>query len=425
MQPPAEAAWSRDLRVLQTEPSRSRISSSLASIESQLRSGALNAGPEGGQVVHGTVQLVYALVFGTFGPMLQSVFNLTVLHKRSFQNCQSVMCTISGAMTRLFGGWAHSMSKKEVPMGLDNILKPGMREFYIKIGEPDEEAGTTGNKTFPRFEVALCFVWSCLLKSAERHGAIEHPDRVALVQLLDSWVSIPSGLWGAGRTDAVPGLMDEDAAKIVDDNSGDSPATVDMQALRELKKPLLRQRAAEMGVPADKIEAARDEDDEKGAMIKLILAISTVRSAQHQQQAQPQAQAQAQQQQPQAQPQAQLQPLTMSTGADPAAAPSVQRQIQMQALQRMQQGAGGPRIGSLHGPTAQPQQHQGMTAGTTVPQQQAQTPNPVVSTEPFDFARGDRLVLDRCFVRSRRKCKFSSSSYSSARSSDRSPYSFT
>ena len=270
MQPPAEAAWARDLRVIQTEPSRSRISSSLSSIESQLRSGALNNGPEGGQVVHGTVQIVYALVFGTFGPMLQSVFNLTVLHKRSFQDCQSVMCTISGAMTRLFGGWAHMMGKKEVPMSLENILKPGMREFYIKIGESDEEAGTT--KTFPRFEVALCFVWSCLLKSAERHGRAEHPQPGALVQLLDSWVSIPSGLWGAGRTGVVPGLMDEDAAKVVDDNSQDSPATVDMQALRELKKPLLRQRAAEMGVPADKIEAARDEDDEKGAMIKLIIA---------------------------------------------------------------------------------------------------------------------------------------------------------
>ena len=87
-----------------------RIEQRQASIESQLRSGALNAGPEGGQVVHGTVQLVYALVFGTFGPMLQSVFNLTVLHKRSFQYCQSVMCTISGAMTRLFGGWAHTVS---------------------------------------------------------------------------------------------------------------------------------------------------------------------------------------------------------------------------------------------------------------------------------------------------------------------------
>ena len=191
---------------------------------------------------------------------------------------------------------------------------------------------------------------------------------------------MPSGLWGAGRTGAVPGLMDEDAAKVVDDNSQDSPATVDMQALRELKKPLLRQRAAEMGVPADKIEAARDEDDEKGAMIKLIIAISTIRSAQQrqrQQQAQPQPQAPAQPQ-PQPQPQAQPQPLT--------------RQVQMQALQalqQVQQGTGGPRIGSLHGPTAQPQQHQGMTAGTAVPQQHGNAPTPrVVSTEPLDFCPG-------------------------------------
>ena len=47
-----------------------------------------------------------------------------------------------------------------------------------------------------------------------------------------------------------------------------SPVMVeDVHVLRQL-----RQRAEEMGVPADKIEAARDEDDEKGAMIKLITA---------------------------------------------------------------------------------------------------------------------------------------------------------
>ncbi len=33
------------------------------------------------QVVHSTVQLTYALIFGTFGPMLQSVFNLAVLYQ--------------------------------------------------------------------------------------------------------------------------------------------------------------------------------------------------------------------------------------------------------------------------------------------------------------------------------------------------------
>ena len=87
MQPPAEAAWSRDLRVIQTEPSRSRISSSLASIESQLRSGALNAGPEGGQVVHGTVQLVYALVFGTFGKVSPAVGRL--LRSLAWTHCTS------------------------------------------------------------------------------------------------------------------------------------------------------------------------------------------------------------------------------------------------------------------------------------------------------------------------------------------------
>ena len=41
----------------------------------------------------------------------------------------------------------------------------------------------------------------------------------------------------------------------------------DVHVLRQL-----RQRAEQTGVPADKIEAARDEDDEKGAMIKLITA---------------------------------------------------------------------------------------------------------------------------------------------------------
>ena len=51
------------------------------------------------QVVHSTVQLTYALIFGTFGPMLQSVFNLAVLYQREFQLCQSVLCTIAGALT--------------------------------------------------------------------------------------------------------------------------------------------------------------------------------------------------------------------------------------------------------------------------------------------------------------------------------------
>ena len=40
--------------------------------------------------MHNTVQLTYALVFGTLGPMLQAVFNLTVLYQRDFQLCQQV-----------------------------------------------------------------------------------------------------------------------------------------------------------------------------------------------------------------------------------------------------------------------------------------------------------------------------------------------
>ena len=48
--------------------------------------------------------------------------------------------------------------------------------------------------------------------------------------------------------------------------------SLDMQALRALKKPELRKRAAEMGASEEEIEAARDEDDEKAAMLRLIVA---------------------------------------------------------------------------------------------------------------------------------------------------------
>eukprot|EP01045_Picozoa_sp_COSAG04_P032118 COSAG04_NODE_6186_length_1390_cov_1.673896_2_plen_270_part_00 len=48
--------------------------------------------------------------------------------------------------------------------------------------------------------------------------------------------------------------------------------SLDMQALRSLKKPELRKRAAEMGASEEEIEAARDEDDEKAAMLRLIVA---------------------------------------------------------------------------------------------------------------------------------------------------------
>ena len=51
--------------------------------------------------------------------MLQSVFNLAVLYQREFQLCQSVLCTIAGALTRLFGSaW---------DMSLESILAPGIK----------------------------------------------------------------------------------------------------------------------------------------------------------------------------------------------------------------------------------------------------------------------------------------------------------
>ena len=46
------------------------------------------------------------------------------------------------------------------------------------------------------------------------------------------------------------------------------------RALLRLKKPELRRRAKEVGAPADEIEEARDEDDEKAAMVQLILKYS-------------------------------------------------------------------------------------------------------------------------------------------------------
>eukprot|EP01043_Picozoa_sp_COSAG02_P024790 COSAG02_NODE_1369_length_13028_cov_2.767345_3_plen_457_part_00 len=176
--------WEKDKKVIQTTVARSRIESSLAAIQAQLRTGCVQ-----GEVVHKTVQLTYALVFGTLGPMLQSVFNLSVLYQREFQLCQQVLCTIAGALTRLFGSAWH--------MSLASILAPGMREFSIRLT-------STKNKSFDRLEVAVCFVWAAFLQSAERNY-VSQP-------VLDSWGSIPNGMWGEGRTDPVPGLQREEAA---------------------------------------------------------------------------------------------------------------------------------------------------------------------------------------------------------------------
>ena len=176
--------WERDKRVIQTTVARSRIESSLAAIQAQLRTGCVQ-----GEVVHKTVQLTYALVFGTLGPMLQSVFNLSVLYQREFQLCQQVLCTIAGAMTRLFGSAWH--------MSLASILAPGMREFSIRLTP-------TKTKSFDRLETAVCFIWAALLQSAERNYVSQ--------AVLDSWSSIPNGMWGEGRIDPVPGLQQEEAA---------------------------------------------------------------------------------------------------------------------------------------------------------------------------------------------------------------------
>ena len=141
--------WEKDKRVIHTTVSRNRIESSLAAIQAQLRTGCVHR-----EVVHKTVQLTYALVFGTLGPMLQSVFNLSVLYQREFQLCQQVLCTIAGALTRLFGSaWQ---------MSLASLLAPGMREFSIRLSP-----GKT--KSFDRLEVAVCFIWAALLQSAGRN----------------------------------------------------------------------------------------------------------------------------------------------------------------------------------------------------------------------------------------------------------------
>ena len=73
----------------------------------------------------------------------------------------------------------------------------GMREFFLRTS-------ATSNKSFQRIEMAVCFVWSCLLQSAQRNYVTQ--------SLVDSWASIPNGLWGEGRTSAVPGLMKSEAA---------------------------------------------------------------------------------------------------------------------------------------------------------------------------------------------------------------------
>ena len=182
-----EETWEKDKRVIQTAVARSRIESSLAAIQAQLRTGCVH-----GEVVHKTVQLTYALVFGTLSPMLQSVFNLSVLYQREFQLCQQVLCTIAGALTRLFGSaWNISLA---------TILAPGMQEFSIRLSP-----GKT--KSFDRLEVAVCFIWAALLQSARRNFVSQ--------VVLDSWSSIPNGMWGEGRTDPVVGLQRDEAAAAI------------------------------------------------------------------------------------------------------------------------------------------------------------------------------------------------------------------
>ena len=50
-------------------------------------------------------------------------------------------------------------------------------------------------------------------------------------------------------------------------------SALDVAALRAMKKPELRAKAAELGVPEEEIEAARDEDDEKEAVLRLSMAM--------------------------------------------------------------------------------------------------------------------------------------------------------
>ena len=49
----------------------------------------------------------------------------------------------------------------------------------------------------------MCFVWSCLLNSAERN--------YVSYAMIDSWASIPAGLWGENGTSTVPGMQRADA----------------------------------------------------------------------------------------------------------------------------------------------------------------------------------------------------------------------
>ena len=58
----------------------------------------------------------------------------------------------------------------------------------------------------------MCFVWSCLLNSAERN--------YVSYAMIDSWASIPAGLWGENRTTTVPGMQRADADAAVLSASG-------------------------------------------------------------------------------------------------------------------------------------------------------------------------------------------------------------
>ena len=185
----APTPWEKDLLAIQLKLVHPRIKTSIAAIQAHLQKGwSVN------EVVRKTVAFVFELLW----PMLQAVFNLSVLYQREFYVCQQVLCTIAGALTRLFGSTSWKIS-------LAAILAPGLREFSIRISHDR-------TKSFDRVEAAVCFVWSALLQSAKLNCLSE--------DVIECWTSIPNGMWGAGRSDAVPGLESDAASAVLKMASG-------------------------------------------------------------------------------------------------------------------------------------------------------------------------------------------------------------
>jgi hypothetical protein len=190
---------------------RNKIELCLASFLKQLHENEHNKR----ESVEELVRTLYQLFFGVLAPVLQAVFNLSVLHEREHDRCQLIMCAIAGATVRLYGyGWQVS---------LPDILEPGLREFTLDLGPAGKKRWQSGD----RFELAVCFVWAALIRSAAANKV--------KARTLAKWAVIHRGLWTRHRSECVNrDVIDPAATEVV----SSSPHTIILaRQPRTIKRP--------------------------------------------------------------------------------------------------------------------------------------------------------------------------------------------